>query len=290
MRASVLLASLLLAATSVPVMAQDAAPVPAAAAKPAPGPMDARLRALYDAEWEWRQKEQAQIKENGRWVDGDRLTSETPADQARRLAYWQDVLKQLDAIPMDQLSPEEQVNAAVFRQSVWENAKGLEYKTYEAPFNADTFFWSGLNPRSGGFATAQALSQLYRPDARHPALLRRADREYARRARARVQRAADRGAGPRQVTIKPYLPADQTNSFYDAFKEMPSTIPAADQAALRAEGEKVIRETVAPAYAKLYAFIRDDYMKKARTTLAGEKQPDGPAFYQAQIKVSRRST
>ncbi len=65
---------------------------------------------------------------------------------------------------------------------------------------------------------------------------------------------------------------------------MPSTIPAAEQAALRAEGEKVIREVVAPAYAKLYAFIREDYMKKARTTLAAEKEPDGPAFYQAQIK------
>lgn len=148
MRASILIASLLLGTANAPAMAQDAASAPAAA-KPAPGPMDAKLRALYDAEWDWRQKELAQIKENGRWVDGDRLTSETPADQARRLAYWQDVLKQLDAIPMDQLSPEEQVNAAVFRQSVWENAKGLEYKTYEAPFNSDTFFWGGLNPRQG---------------------------------------------------------------------------------------------------------------------------------------------
>ena len=58
MRASVLLASLLLGTASVPAMAQDTTQTPAAA-KPAPGPMDAKLRALYDAEWDWRQKELA---------------------------------------------------------------------------------------------------------------------------------------------------------------------------------------------------------------------------------------
>src|SRR5690606_7809067 len=42
---------------------------------------------------------------------------------------------------------EERINAAVFRASVEANLNGATWRTYEAPFNSDTFFWGGLNPR-----------------------------------------------------------------------------------------------------------------------------------------------
>ena len=282
MRASVLLASLLLGTASVPAMAQDTTQTPAAA-KPAPGPMDAKLRALYDAEWDWRQKELAQIKENGRWVDGDRLTSATAADQARRLAYWQDVLKQLDAIPMDQLSPEEQVNAAVFRQSVWENAKGLEYRTYEAPFNSDTFFWGGLNPRQG-FGNATGYK-------RYLGRMRDVPRYFdenitnMRAGLARGYTVPRVGIEGRDKTIEAYTVPGEANPFYDAFRVMPQNMPPAEQAALRAEALKTIETSVVPAYTKLLSFMRTEYMPKARTTIAAYALPDGKAFYQDMIKV-----
>ena len=47
---------------------------------------------------------------------------------------------------------------------------------------------------------------------------------------------------------------------------MPSTIPAAEQEALRAEGEAAIQQSVLPAYRKLLTFIRDEYVPKARAT------------------------
>jgi uncharacterized protein (DUF885 family) len=282
MRASILLASLLLGVASVPVMAQDAAAAPAAA-KPAPGPMDAKLRALYEAEWDWRQKESAQIKEGNRWVQGDRLTSETAADQARRLAYWQDVLKQLDAIPMDQLSSEEQVNAAVFRQSVWENAKGIEYKTYEAPFNSDTFFWGGLNPRQG-YSNAAGYQRYL---GRMRDLPRYFDENIVNM-KAGLKRGYTVprvGIEGRDKTIEAYTVAGEANPFYDAFRVMPQNIPPAEQAALRAEALKAIETSVVPAYTKLLSFMRAEYMPRARTTIAAYALPDGKRFYQDQIKV-----
>jgi uncharacterized protein (DUF885 family) len=255
----------------------------AIAQTPTSGSADARLKALYEREWTWRQE---QGLRSGRGGDGDgptHLPKVDAATQQARFDYWTKALAELDAIPVDQLSAEEKINAAVFRQSIETMASDIKYKIYEAPFNADTFFWSGLNPRSGGFATAQAYRNYI---ARMRDIPRFFDEQTAnmRAGLARGFSVPQIAVQGRDVTIQPYLPADQTNSFYDAFKVVPPTIPAAEQTALKAEGEQVIREIVAPAYAKLYAFIRDDYMKKARTTLAAEKEPDGPAFYQAQIK------
>ncbi len=38
-----------------------------------------------------------------------------------------------------------------------------------------------------------------------------------------------------------------------------------------------------PAYGKLLTFFRNEYMPKARTTLAAEAMPDGKAWYRQQI-------
>jgi uncharacterized protein (DUF885 family) len=40
------------------------------------------------------------------------------ASQQARLAYWSKALATLDTIPFDQLSPEERVNAQIFRTSL----------------------------------------------------------------------------------------------------------------------------------------------------------------------------
>ena len=60
-----------------------------------------------------------------------------PAAQATRLAYWQAVLAELDAIPVDQLSEEEQVNAAVLRTSLAAFVADGRYRGWEMPLNAD---------------------------------------------------------------------------------------------------------------------------------------------------------
>src|SRR5699024_9224442 len=54
--------------------------------------------------------------------------------------------------------------------------------------------------------------------------------------------------------------------------------------ALKAEAEKTIRRDVIPAYADLLTFFRNEYVPKARTTLAAEDMPDGKAWYRQQIR------
>ena len=118
---------------------------------PATGSADARLKALYEREWAWRQQQGLRGNRGG---DDDGGPATLPridaATQKARLDYWTKILAELDTIPEAQLSPDEKVNAAVFRQSITTMANEIRFKTYEAPFNSDTFFWSGLSPRSGG--------------------------------------------------------------------------------------------------------------------------------------------
>ena len=74
------------------------------------------------------------------------------------------------------------------------------------------------------------------------------------------------------------------NPLYAAFANIPDSIPAADQAALRTQGEAAIRQFAAPAFAKFAAFMRDDYIPHARTSIAAEALPDGKAYYAAKVR------
>ncbi|WP_294393326.1 DUF885 family protein [uncultured Sphingomonas sp.] len=263
------------------LLAQAAPPAPAPAPSTAPNSADARLKALYEREWVWRQQDGVRRRRRG--GDDDHLPSVVPAVQERRLAYWTQILKELDTIPESQLSPEEKVNAQVFRSSIQSSVDDLRFKTYEAPFNADTFFWDGLAPQTGGFATAEA----YRS---YIARLRDVPRYFDEQI-ANMRAGLKRGYSvPRVVvagrdkTIEPYIAADDSNPLRGPFKAMPASIPAAEQARLRADGEQALTRAAIPAYTKLLGFIRSEYMKQARTTLAAESKPDGKAFYQAQIE------
>ena len=242
---------------------------------------DARLRALYTEEWNWRQQELARSGDQPGDA-GDRFPRVDAASQQARLAYWTKTLSALDAIPFDQLSPEEKVNAQVFRTSIRALANDVRFRTYEAPFNSDTFFWTEFTPRQG-FSTAE----MYRAYLRRLRDVPRYFDEQIANMRAGLARGFTVprvSVVGRDKTIEPYLKGDSSNPLYGPFTQMPSTIAASDQTAMRAEAETVIRDVVAPAYARLLAMIRGEYLPKARTTLAATATPDGAAYYQAMIE------
>ena len=242
---------------------------------------DARLRALYTAEWTWRQRELAQ-GERGSGNVPDRFPRVDAASQQARLAYWTRTIAALDSIPMNQLSPEERINAQVFRTSVVALANDVRFKTYEAPFNSDSFFWTEFTPRQG-FGNVDA----YRNYITRMRDIPRYFGEQITNMRAglargfTVPRVAVVG---RDKTIEPYVRADSTNPLFTPFLDMPASIPAAEQAALRTQAMTAIREVVVPEYTKLLAFIRNEYLPKARTTLAATTMPDGQAYYKAMIE------
>ena len=266
-------------------MAQTTAPaVPSAQAGQA---ADQRVVAIYTAEWDWRQKEMGLSPDGGRGMNADKLPTVTAATYARRLAYWDKALAELARVPFDQLSVTEKVNAEVFRAQIQAMADNARYKTYEAPFNSDTFFWT-INPRAP-FRTAEE----YRKYLSRLKDVPRYFDEQTTNMKAGLKRGftvPKVSTLGREKTIEPYMAADTTNPLYEVFAKMPDSIPAAEQAQLKTQAQAVIRDTVAPAYVKFHTFFVKTYQPGARDNIAAESLPDGKAYYQARIEEFTTTT
>jgi uncharacterized protein (DUF885 family) len=258
-----------------------AAAVPAHAATSG---ADARFKALYTREWAWREEQFAGADDEDNVKPADHLPKIDPATQETQLRYWQAVMKELDAIPRAQLSPVNQINYDVYKPQIAVLIADQEFRDYEKPLNSDTTFWTDL-----GY-TARKDYHSAQDYKNYIAQLRDIPR-YFRDQIANMRAGLARGFTPPRVTlagrdasVAAVADAKPQNSlFYTPFKEMPSSIPAAQQASLRADGLKAIAACVVPAYRDLLAFLRNDYIAHARIALAAESLPNGNAYYRSKI-------
>jgi uncharacterized protein (DUF885 family) len=258
-----------------------------AAQSPKPDSADERFKAIYTQEWDWRKQQFPGLGDEDREPSphDDRLPAFDAASQTQRLKYWDDVLQKLAAISAGDLSAENKVNLAVYKPQIEALAAGIRFRAYEMPFNSDSQFWSDL-----GFMASRPVRDVKQAQnyiARLNDVPRYFDENITNmRAGLKrgftVPRAVLTG---RDVSISTFIniKTPQESDFYAPFKQLPATIPAEEQAKLRAACAKAIQERVIPAYAKLLKFFRDDYVPHARTTLAAEALPDGKAFYRQQI-------
>lgn len=242
---------------------------------------DAKVKALYDAEWAWRVKEFAD-PDDDMTARAGYLPHVDPASQRRRLDYWRGKLAALNAIPGNEIATEK-INAAVFRTVLEAFVAQQKFRDYEAPFTSGGSFWASLAPRGG--LDDEAAYRAYIDRMRD--IPRYFDEQIAN-----MRVGLKRGFTPprvsiegRETSITPFAVADADNNpFFIPFREMPPGISVDDRAALRAAARIVIAKSVAPAYAQLLPFVRDQYIPHARTTLAADDLPDGRAYYEAKIR------
>ncbi|EIM03156.1 DUF885 domain-containing protein [Rhodanobacter denitrificans] len=277
------LAALALTCSAAPLHAA-ATPPPAAAASAS---ADARFKDIYRAEWAWRTG-QAGISTAGEpQLNSGRLDQVDAASQQRRLAYWQGVLKRLDGVDVTRLSPANQVNYAIYREQIGNFVAGQKFQAWQMPFNSDSAFWSDLGYVLGGdrLRTAADYQRYLDRLGQVPAYF---DQQIANmRAGLRrgfsVPRAVLDGRDA-SIAAVAELKDPTRSSFYEPFRQLPASIPADRAQALQGQALRQIRDEVIPAYAKLLAFFRNEYVPQARTTLAAEALPDGKAFYRQQIR------
>ncbi|MGY1459588.1 DUF885 domain-containing protein [Luteimonas sp. A534] len=241
-----------------------------------------RLHALFEADSTWRQQEYGYTEVDGRWRQSARLPSNTPEAWERRAAHWSATLAKLDAIPVDALAREDQVNLAVFRTAMQADHENATRRTWEAPFNSDTFFWTGFAPRQPYQSEQEwrdyigRLGELPRVFGEHIANMERG--------LARGWSVPRASLDNRDNTIVPYTLDDAANPLLAAFDTIPATLPEAVRAQLRADGRKVVLEQAVPAYRRLLSYMREDYLPGTRTSISAADLPDGAAFYRGQIR------
>jgi uncharacterized protein (DUF885 family) len=257
---------------------------PPAVQAPAPTAADIKLRARYNGYSAWAAKEGGYFETaDGEQKQADYLPRVDAATQAQQASHLQDLLNQLNAIPVAQLSPDGRVNAAVFRTVLENSLIEAKYRTFEMPFNSDSSFWTYLDEDH----QLRDAAEYQRYIARMRQIPRYFDEQIAnmRAGIARGFTVPKATLTGRDKSIEAFTAATpEKTPFYKAFERMPSTIPAAEQAALRKQGEAAIADAVMPAYAKLLSFYRTEYYPRARTTVSAKDLPDGDAFYRSQVR------
>jgi uncharacterized protein (DUF885 family) len=244
---------------------------------------DARFRAVYEAEWNWR-REQLAAEEDSTAPVADRLPKVDPASQAARRVYWEATLAKVKALDRASLSAEAQVNYDIYRAQLQVLIDGQRFRDFEMPANSDSTFWTDL-----GYTARRPFRTLI--DYQHWIAQMRDIPRYFDEQMAQMRAGLKRGFTPPRVTLEGRDASitavtnatPEASLFYTPFKEMPGIAPD-KQAALRAEALATIRDAVQPAYVKLLAFMRDEYLPGTRTTLAAESLPDGAAYYRAKIR------
>jgi uncharacterized protein (DUF885 family) len=252
-------------------------------AQATPASADQQLRSLYDAYAAWDARDTGTIEnERGETKPADYLQRVDPASQQKRAAQSQDFLTRLSAIDPARLSPDEQVNAAVLRTILEADIADARFREWEMPLNSDSNFWTYLDSSNPFSDVAE-----YR---RYIARMRDIPRFFEENM-ANMRAGLARGFSVPKVTLEGRdvsianfaNAAVERSAFYRPFQTLPSTIPASEQAAIRAEGKAAIEQAVLPAYRKLLNFYRSEYYPQARTTTAARDMPDGVAYYRASV-------
>ena len=273
---------LFLSAVSIAPLAAQSSP-PQTQPQPQRSTADRQLQELYDGYANWEAKEFGYFENaKGETKPLDYLPKVDAASQLRRAAHLKMLLDRLNAIPVGQLSAEEQVNAAVFRTILENGIADARFREWEMPFNSDSSFWTYLDSRNPFEDAAEYRHYI----ARMRDIPRYFDENIANM-RAGLERGFTVPAATlkgRDASVKAFISDVEKTAFYKPFETMPSTISAAEQQAIRAEGAAAIRDAVLPSYRKLLAFLTGEYFPKARKGISARELPDGDQYYRANIR------
>ncbi|WKL57475.1 DUF885 family protein [Asticcacaulis sp. ZE23SCel15] len=246
---------------------------------------DTRFKDIYTTEWKWRGEQMSVSEDIPADQRGGGLPDVSKAAQDKKLAYWQNVLKQLDALDKSKLSESSAVDYQIYRFQIETLYNAQKFKTYERPLAGDTSFWSDLSYITGG---------TYRTEADYRNYLRQLNDmpRYFGQNMDNMRSGMKRGftvpkvslAG-RDVSLTTVIDAKgENNSFYKPFKSMPASIPADKQAELKKLALDAIAKSVIPAHQSVLTFITKEYEPKATTKIGAYELPDGKAFYAAQSR------
>ncbi|MFV0445527.1 MAG: DUF885 domain-containing protein [Planctomycetaceae bacterium] len=244
-------------------------------------PAGQRLNALFDAEWE------RAMRENPTWASslGDRRDNDRWDDlslSALRNSHQADldVLMQLDAIPIDQLSSTNRINYLLFRQKYELRVAEHEFQWYLVPLNqrggiqdagdlAASLSFDRLQDYEDWLARMRSFPQSMRQTI---ALMRSGIAKGILHPRIVMQRV------PAQID-KQIVDDPRDQLFFKPFRSYPGTIDAADQKRLTAEAGRLVRDVIVPEYRQFKTFFEREYLPACYAEVGIWQIPRGQELY-----------
>lgn len=219
----------------------------------------------------------------------DKLFDPSVAAYRRRFAAARDFLNRADAIRAEQLVDSDRVTLEILRGRLALALEGEPLHSY-----LEENYLLPMNQIEGPHHTLLTLPN------EHPFRSARDYRNYIKRLQA-FPAVADGVIGamragvvagvvhPRAV-VELLLPQLQTSAvqespLYAPLRRFPANVSPAERKKLITATERAIERSVHPAFARLLAFTRDEYLPKARTTFALSDLPRGRELYAYTIKV-----
>lgn len=216
----------------------------------------------------------------------DRLElSPTPEYRAATSALNRRYLEAVESIDPGTLSEEDRLTRELFLRERRTELEAERFPSYRMPFDQinggvpEALALYGSGDSAQPFDTVEDYERWIRRARRFPA--------WVDAAIAAMREGMATGVTvPRQVMAKsvPALEAlvagrVEDSVFFGPVHDMPRAFPARERQRLREEMTALIRETLNPAYARLAAFVRDEYLPACRESVAWTALPDGEAWY-----------
>ncbi|MEZ5929858.1 MAG: DUF885 domain-containing protein [Parvularculaceae bacterium] len=245
------------------------------------------LKMLFNDYWESELAEDPfGATYNGRTDANDKVTSVAPEDYARRTAQLEAFMVRLEAIDLSQVSENDRLSAELLKFILKHDIALSAFDRWRIPFLADSGFQMtmGFVMSATPFRTQKDYEDYIKRLKAFPTFL---DQNIANMR----QGIADGFTQPKEILplIIPSFEAQvkddpKAHPLYTPFENIPSSISSRKRQALQREGEKVLAEEVIPAFARVLAFMKDEYMPNARDTLGANALPNGDEYYRALVR------
>jgi uncharacterized protein (DUF885 family) len=266
----------------------------AATATAAAGPAPAEaLGTLVEAYW---QERLALRPLQATFLGEHRYDAELPNDLgtahlALQYALEKRYLGKLAAIDEHALAGQDLLSYAVFKRDRALELEGYRYQSELLPVNQfggvpQTFAQLGSGTSAQPFATTRDYENW----------LKRVDGfgVWVDQAIVNMRRGSARGYVQPRCVVERLLPqfeqliaAEPAKSlFMKPVAEFPSGVPAADQPRLRAAYLDAVGHKINPAYRRLRDFVRDEYLPRARASVAWTDLPLGQEWYAYRVRVA----
>ncbi len=243
--------------------------------------------ALLEDAWEWQLRENPVMasslgdrRYNGSWADSSLGAIELRQEKQREF------MQRLLAIDPSQLDDANQLNYELFRRDLMTDIEGFRFRDYLMPVN-----------QRGGVQTLDEVAE------RIP-LTTIADYDDWLRRMASVGSLIDqttalqeegrkRGYMPPKILMQripdqiaaQLVENAEDSPFYKVFRNLPDSIPPAEQERLRTSAREIIDDSVVPAYRKYSSYFSDTYLPASRDSIDASSLPDGKEFYEYRTRV-----